>query len=319
MVCKHTILLSTSLLLLASATSCDNSDPISGSPIEIRADYVLPQEGASEAANQFIVDLYNQYGSYFLYRFEIDENGFSKDATWVQETGSASQRYNVVMTLGDPAYVETMMQLLQQTWLQFFPEDFLRNGGIPYRVFLCDEQYDWRQIGDWYQRIDHQYQFYGYSVTLAGLNNKLGNLTANDKLAYKYMILPAMWDYYTSNGILEVPSEFYDLTDYSNEPELPGKSEEALDAYRKRGFIPMEYDAEGKPKEFWQPETGWSMAKTYDLLSYMHHLREWPEDRIQPLLDDPRYPLIKRKYEVLYKFYLEKYGIDLKKMGNARY
>jgi len=303
-------------LLLAS---CADSDPISDTPIAIHADYELPQQGASAEANQRIVDLYNKYGSYFLYRFEVDEKGFSKDATWVQETGSASQRYNVVMQLGDPSYVDEMMELLHETWLQFFPDDFLRKGGIPYRVFLCDLQYEWRQIGDWYQRIDHDYQFYGYSVTLAGLNAHLDSLTADDRVAYKRMILPAMWSYYTSNDILDVPNEFYELTDYNAEPTLPATSAAALDAYRKRGFIPMNYDDTGNPEEFWVAETSWGMAKTYDLLSYMRHLRDWPYERIEPLLNDKRYPLIKRKYEILLNFYKETYGIDLRKMGDTTY
>ena len=93
-----------------------------GAPIDIMEDYTLPQEGASDAANQRIMEIFEKYGTYVLYDFT------NRDAGWnfVAGTGNMTS----VAVEGDPQYVDAMLDYLNDIWLQFFPDDFLARGGF---------------------------------------------------------------------------------------------------------------------------------------------------------------------------------------------
>lgn len=312
---KYILPLACSLAMLAS---CYEDEPL-GNPIDIHADYVLPQGDASPEANRRIEEYLNQYGSYFIYNFEVDSTGFSKDATWVQKTGTASERYNIVITKGEPRYVDAMLDLLEQTWLRFFPDDFLAKGGIPYRVFLCNTMFQWRAIGDWYQRLDHDYMFFDYSLTICGLNEHLVDMQPGAKLAFKRTLLPALWQHYYDIGLLQVPQEFYELTDYHVTYAYPASSAEALEQWRQAGFLPLSYDDQDRPVDFWNNDYYWGNARRDDLNAYLMFLRDLPYDYIKPYLENPKYKTIQRKYNILLDYYRDAYGIDLRAMGDAVY
>ena len=90
-------------------------DSALGPDVALERDYVLPQ-GKSPQADGRIVDLYEKYGSYFLYDFTL------LDLNWNQVANSTSYK----LALGDPAYAGDMLDLLDEVWLQFYPEEFLK-------------------------------------------------------------------------------------------------------------------------------------------------------------------------------------------------
>ena len=81
-----------------------------------------------------IQQIFDTYTSYVLYNYT------EKDAFWTQASADGSaQTYRV--TMGETRYVDAMLDYIQDIWLQFFPEEFLKKGGMPYRVFLADSIY----------------------------------------------------------------------------------------------------------------------------------------------------------------------------------
>ena len=76
-------------------------DSALGPDVSLERDYVLPQ-GKSPQADDRIVDLYEKYGSYFLYDFTL------LDLNWNQVANSTSYK----LALGDPAYAGDMLVLL---------------------------------------------------------------------------------------------------------------------------------------------------------------------------------------------------------------
>ncbi len=46
-----------------------------------------------------------------------------------------------LIRMGETHYVDEMLDYIHEIWLQFFPDDFLKKGGLPYRVFLADSIY----------------------------------------------------------------------------------------------------------------------------------------------------------------------------------
>ena len=151
--------------LWAACISCSDDTKI-GAPDEILPDYVLPQGYASEEANNRIQQIFDTYTSYVLYNYT------EKDAFWTQASaGGSAQTYRV--TMGETRYVDAMLDYIQDIWLQFFPEEFLKKGGMPYRVFLADSIY-WER--DW-GKIQYNYRVNGNALIIGGMN---ANLTAMD-------------------------------------------------------------------------------------------------------------------------------------------
>jgi hypothetical protein len=92
--------------------------------------YELPQEGASELANQKILEFHEKYGSYFLYDFT------PKDALY-KLANTAGTSVRTVVTPARAEYVEDMLFLLEQAWLQHLPAALVKEK-VPLRVFLAD-------------------------------------------------------------------------------------------------------------------------------------------------------------------------------------
>lgn len=268
-----------------------------GADIEIIEDYTLPQEGASNEANERILKMFEDYNSYVLYRFS------SKDALWTQSTGNASSQTYVVKE-GDPQYVDEMLDYIEDIWLRFFPADFLKKGGMPYRVFLADSIY-WDRSdvsAGWY--VCYNYRVNGDAVIIAGMN-QVSTMSAATKKTRSRELIDALWDYYSANGLIDVPDAFYEGTDYTTQPENNGD----LEVYRNRGFLPNQYGSE------WC-QWGWSSARQYDIDSYMYSALCRTDEEMEEYL---KYDLIREKWNVLLDYYKNAYGIDLRAIANAQY
>lgn len=224
--------------LWAACISCSEDTKI-GAPDEILPDYVLPQGDASKEANDRIQQIFDTYTSYVLYNYT------EKDAFWTQTAaGGAAQIYRAIM--GEPRHVDAMLDYIQDIWLQFFPEEFLKKGGMPYRVFLADSIYWDRGWG----KTLYNYRINGNALIIGGMNKDLTTMDAVTKRTRKNELLGAMWDYYIAQGLLNVPDEFYEDTDYENAPALPLDGEN-LEAYRKRGFLPTFNSYSGAQEEWY--------------------------------------------------------------------
>ena len=308
MMTKYKYLLLMMVVICFAMTSCSDSDEI-GDPIEIKPDYVLPQEGASASANQRIQELYNKYGSYFLYRFD------AKDAFWVQYTGNASQRGSNFITEGNPANVDAMLDFLTENWLNYFPDDFLKKGGIPYRVFLANEYYnyiDWGG-GNGY-RSDYTHQILGNAIIIAGLDN-VANLDAAGKKAKKLDLIKVLWNYYVAQGLVTIPDEFYNITDYITVPSSAGYyswTTAEIEAFRARGFLPVystKQDSWYYGSYYWNE----SAAKTQDVANYMDFIFNATDAELEQYFV---YPMIKKKFELLTNHFKNTYGLDLRAIAN---
>ena len=302
-----------------SLTACNGDDVEIGDSIDILKEYSLPQQGASAAANQMIVNFYNKYGSYFLYDYT------EKDAFWSQASGSANSQSIYHTVHGDLNNVEPMINFLYDNWLKYFPENFLKKGGVPYRVFLADSVYYERDFGGGYiRKYASNYLIGSNSIIIAGMN-QIPNMSDAEKKVRKIELINAIWnDFYNANGILGVPQEFYDVTDYVTIPHKtlngnfyiwgPGD----LEAYRARGFVQKAtLSAFGTSYSEWflmnnTFYNNWSSAKTEDLASYMSLIFIANDEKMEEYL---QYPLIKQKWDILLNYYKDNYGIDLRKIA----
>ena len=150
------------------------------------------------------------------------------------------------------------------------------------------------------------------------MNEDLTAMDAITKRTRKNELLGAMWDYYIAQGLLNVPDEFYEDTDYENAPALPLDGEN-LEAYRKRGFLPTFNSYSGAQEEWYWGDYPWTQAKENDLKSFMLHLRNQTDEEVAWFLNNPEYELIQKKWNILIDYYEKEFGIDLRKMGNTTF
>lgn len=297
--------------------SCKKDKAI-GPPVEIKPDYVLPQGNASKAANDLIQSIYNNYGSYFLYNFT------QEDYRWLQSTGSGNPSKDTAV-LGDPAYVEDMLNFLNDIWLKFLPENFKKGPGLPYRLMMCDTIKTRRDGTGWPPGMEYYYEdykIYARSITFAGMNSSLRTMTAAEKNARKNIFISVIFNYYLGNNIIDVPAAFYNVSDYSatNVPVTPITGTSATntanrEAFRTRGFLPASYS--GTFVQEWMfGSWSWPSAKSNDISSFLLHVTTRTDAEMAPYLT---YPRIKQKFDLLVNHFQTKYGIDVRAIANASF
>lgn len=316
------------LAVSACLFSCANDGEDIGSPLEIYKDYDLPQSGASDAANQRILNYYDKYDSFVLYDFT------NKDAMWVMSTGNASSGgREYITTLGDPANVDAMLDYIEDIWLKYFSEDFLKKGGMLYRVFLADSLYMQRDFGDGnIMKTPTNYMINGDALIIAGMN-VISELTDAEKKARKLELINALWNYYKGKGLVDNPEEFYAGTDYITPPHMSYEigdygygewvyTDEDLETLRNRGFIP-DYNTYGYSKyseifmQYSETTTSWSNTneaaiKANDYKYYLDQIMQATDEEAAEFL---KYPAVATKWNFLVEHYKETVGIDLRALG----
>ena len=271
-------------------------DSALGPDVALERDYVLPQ-GKSPQADGRIVDLYEKYGSYFLYDFTL------LDLNWNQVANSTSYK----LALGDPAYAGDMLDLLDEVWLQFYPEEFLKKN-LPYRVFMADTIY---QVLSYMDRPIECAKTGDNSLAFGYMNADTKKKTAAEKLALKNTVQTLFFDLLQVRKAVSIPEEFYKISDYSTKASSDPNDD---DYARKRGFVANpQYGNEWCTYVNWQTTT---LLQSDDLTYFLASIlcrtsTQWASDLT--------YPLVKEKYDILVNHFKKEYNIDLAKIGNKTY
>lgn len=310
-----------SIMATVSVVSCSKDVPV-GDPVEITGGYVLPQSGASDEDNARIMEIYEKWSSYVLY--DVD----SVDVYWKQISGNASSGGMVyVFKEGDPKYVGDMLDYLDEIWWHYFPDEFLQKGGIPFRVYLVEEYYSYRDWGGGQTSapLYMDYQINDNSIMLSGMS-QVASYDADTKRAKKVALLSDLFTNWISKSIIGTPSEFYNVSDYNTEPEMTTDdgysyyyTDEQLKALRNRGFIPK-YNSYGYSvyDEIYMAYSGGTSSWTYndprsnDFNYYISQIFHATEEQVADFL---QYETVKTKWNIILDYYKDNYGIDLRAMA----
>ncbi len=275
--------------------SC-SKDVALGPDVEFGRDYVLPQGGDAES-DERIVDLYKKYGSYFLYDFTV------ADLNWNQVANSTLYK----LALGEPKYAIDMLDLLDEVWLKFYPEEFLKKN-LPYRVFMADTVYS---VLSWTNRPEICVKTGDNSLAFGYMNEDLKNKTAAEKLELKNTVQSLFFDLLQVRKAISIPEEFYKISDYSIKASADPNDP---DYARKRGFVanPL-YGNEWCTYVNWQTKT---LLQSDDLNYFLSSILRRTSGQ---WASDLTYPLVKQKYDILVAHFKKEYNLDLTKIGNATY
>lgn len=278
------------LIVAAVAFTACNDDNELGEVKVPGSDYTLPQGGNNEADAK-IMSLYDTYGSYFLYVFS------EKDFKWslVENNGTEYQFEPI-----EPERVNNLLDIIQITWLDLYDTSFLKKN-MPKFVMLTGKLQT--LVEDWWSSswVDVPARCIDNQIAISDITKNVGEMTSDDKRSFKNYLQAVFLNYCITTGAVEVPREFYTVSDYT--AELYWESTEKA---REYGFV---YNPQ--TDEEWST-VYWSLSQSLDISAYVASLAyrtesEWTEDL--------EYPLVRKKYELLVNAFT-KAGVDIKKIGN---
>ena len=289
-------------LCLLGCMACTDEDKVDNVGT-LSEDYVLPQ-GKSPADGR-IVACYNSYKSYILYEYSHPDFMY----------GLSENNTNYVYEKADPQCMDVVLDFLEDIWFDLYLPEF-HVEYMPYKVMVVksmETTYGTRQFATMGKN--------GQSFYVNDCSEELKNLSAEEKRTYKNNLQLCLWDYWRTNGTLEFPKEFYEVSDYTRaakdyDPENPDDPDFAL----ARGFMPQWYAYQSRYIFDWCLYVNYQtklVDSGADLQYFMYGMiTRTAEEWVDYLA---KYPLIKRKYDILRNWFLDKYKVDLKKVGEVTY
>lgn len=301
------------ILLVAAimVQSCrkDDNPPVVSEKTDTR--YNLPQGNA--AYDQTIVDFFNKYDTYILYKFStVDFNyQFSYNLASAPTGPLSAVEGPVVMRGADPIAIAAGLDFMQQYWFSFYPDAFKKRY-LPQKILLAGLTYKTRMnyttniydtprvspITVPIEGADH--------ITLPKIDTAFLTLPLADKLLLKaqlnktflkQLMYPSVS---TMPSKIAAPDDFFKISDYT----VTGLT--ATTRY-KSGFL----------------ITNGSKAPTTfnDINSFLDTICAKSKAQLDAYALNPandQLGLVKRKYDFLINFFKNNYGVDLQAIGNKQ-
>ena len=296
-----------------SMSSCSKDVPI-GDPVTINAGYDLPQTGASDEDNARIMDIYEKWSSYVLY--DVD----STDVYWKQIAGTVSSGGVVYRFVeGDPQYVGDMLDYLDDIWWHYFSDEFLQSGGIPFRVYLVEEYYYYRDWGS--SGVSPNY-YMDNAIIISGMS-QVASYDEDTKRTKKRALVSELFQSWISRGLLGTPEEFYTISDYTNEPDVEivydpetmtsAFPPEDIEELRTRGFIPKYANPYSPYNELLTYSGQWTSGyfdpSSNDFDYYISQIFNATDETVADFL---KYDAVATKWNIILDYYKDNYDIDLR-------
>lgn len=338
------------IVLLSCCVACSDKTDFEHD-IPLAPPYPLPERGISEVGDR-IVDLFENYSTFLLYDYTIE------DFRWATVTESNVYQ----LTLGDEQYLGKMLDFVDDIFFNFYPEEFKKHK-LPFKIFLASEIY----VKPADAIKDLPFARNGYykalkrdnAIAISGMNSQLDNMDPVMKRDYKGEVNKAFITYLLARGKLEIPEEFYTVSDYSKRATKVTSNylEDSPDSPRMRGFLPLldqedpytgTFTSQQVVIDDWASGVG-DFGKEVDIKSFLQNMVAHGDDYPEfdyPYPYDPRwigtnvpftdrftwnyylskdadgnyrFPLIKKKYDILQNFFKERYGLDLAAIGKKIY
>lgn len=255
-------------------------------PSELGIQYQLPQ--GNHDYDPTIVSLKQRYGSFFLYKFSQLDFSYAP----VYGAGGFTDTYTVDQA--DEAYVGKVLTFLQNNWLNYYPDEFLK-ANLSFKVLMGQNLRTKAATPTYYTVLSNYNQ-----MTVSNVSAAFDAMTAAQKKTYVNNLHAEFFNYIFNRGKLDVPAEFSTVTNYA----LPGSAT----LYYAQGYLSVTnaFATENK------------MIK--DFLSYVALITSKTKTELDATVLKPSTDtagLIKKKYDIIINYYKTKYNIDLQAIGNA--
>ncbi len=270
------------LLLVLFFSGCSKEENLKVE--EIPPLYVLPQ--GNHPYDKTIVDFYNTYGTYILYKFT------EKDFRW-----NINSNILFTGTEADENYVEPALATLDKYLFKLYPTDFLKKA-LPYKIMLASRIRSVtitsiEQIVDDYNNTASSFSQLSFGHT----GSTLSTLTDAQLKVMKAELNREFWRQAITLNKIEMPPVFLAATNY----DLV-----TLANRRTYGVFTL---------------IGQTQTRYGDFVDYMYNIalktpQEW-EQTVFIASNDPA-GKFRLKYNAIISYYKEKYGIDLQAISQVK-
>ena len=306
---------------LASCNEEDDITPREGGEVF----YTLPQ--GNHDYDDKIVEYYNKYGFYILYKFG-EKDLYWNNTGWAKSMVEEEGFYYVSEATGDllgepadPEYVGPLLKLIENNMFNIYPEDYLYH--LPLRFLLCSSM--GKVVSAGIQYVDGvaitlrdtlvRYAYCNFNrFAVNGASETIETMSSYEKSDLLGEANGEFMNLLYSNDLFELCEEFTTISDYTY-AYLTGEN------LFKRGFLAYGTLVSNNPTQ----------SHINDFEDYMklitiplEVLEGEPapisssnyQSTINPPLQGALNPkrdvngLVRQKYEILIKYFKEKYGID---------
>ncbi len=245
-------------------------------PDELKPTFSLPQ--GNHPYDKQILDFYNTYGCYMLYKFS------EQDFNW-NVTGTIPY----VADQGDENYIGQSLEALDKHLFSFYPANFLKVA-LPYEIILSSRI---REVDLFLDTLDNPINsvatFRHFAFGRAG--SSLETMTADELKVMKSDLHKAFWSQAVGFDRIPMPPAFLKTTNY-------------IDVYswnkEQYGVFMGEYDD--------------SASAYYDFVSFIEVIASKTLQELEQSLflpqNDPK-GKYRLKYNIIVNYYKQAYSVDL--------
>ena len=298
------------IIVAFCATACKKEGKLTASDIE--QGYTLPQ--GNHVYDTTILNLYNKYSTYFLYRF-IDKDTYWTPTGWrnsvVDSTGFWSTGY--LVTPADTNYIAQQLAVIKKLWLSFYTDAFLVKF-LPAKVMLCasvDSVYTsylfnplryiktTKSVGAWYN-YDNICINYG--------NSGVTGITSSDSTKFAAKVNLIFIQSIEGRNLSAPTNDFTSIASYSSTISTQAA------AYAQGIINPALSNR--------SPQLDWN--------TYMEAMVSTSETNLKKSVANTNTTFwsilnptkdtngkIKQRYNIIRNYFITNYGVDLQVIGNA--
>lgn len=291
------------------ACSKDNNPPQVSEKSTQR--YQLPQGNA--AFDNAILDYYNRYNSYILYKFsDVDFNyQLSYNLATPPVGNTAASPGPVVMRGGDSIAIQSALDFMDKYWFSFYPEDFKKKY-LPQKILLAGlihttrwngttKVYDTPRVNPVIipiEGIDHlTLPKIDTAFNTYPLASKLLLKAQLNKLFLKHLMYPLVSSVPAN---VPVPADFFKVSDYS------------VGSLTKATMYKYGYDT---------IVSGRAPDPMIDLLAFIDTICAKPKASLDAYMLSPAVDvqgLTRKKYDLLVNYFKTNYNVDIQAIGNKQ-
>lgn len=281
------------IVMTVAITAC--SEDSLTSIDELNSTIYDPESTGNEAIDSQINAFYKKYGSKILYDFQSSDLYFgwsSSDVKW----------YVPVKQEGSETYIKRMVSFLEDDALNEYPPAFTKKF-LPYRIFLVDSICDNKE----YSKLVDVLELKTHGIVIAHVSKDMDDLKEKDWQGMKSSINTALLNsIYTAVGVeptdFNATNEAYFIIDVLQDP--------------LGEFTDLEYSCYSATVINATPIYGGDIlyyimnpSNNEDFGYYVSFIMKTPKTKIDRVFE--RFPKVKNRAALAYKFMLERAETDL--------
>lgn len=277
--------------------------------------YILPQ--GNNAFDNTIVDYYNKYNTYLLYKFTYEDIYWTPTGYTVPTLYGTYWSWGHEVAMAEEAYIPAQLALIKSSLFDLYPDKFLKKF-LPGKILLCSKVdsigtgYDSNYQSYKIQKSIGAYSYYNTICVNYG-NSSVTTMTAADKVAFLKKVNTMFIENIISRSLTTPTLDFINTADYATAMTLYTQS-------LGKGII-INYSGPTALAD-WNAYIRAMMTLSETQLNMqvaMPSQYEYPAPTSLGILNPSKdiNGQVKKRYAIVRNYFISEYGIDLQTIGNA--